>query len=261
MPDRLGVAGAIGLLAGFFGGLVGLGGGVVMVPLLTGWARLTQHEAHGTSLVGVVATGLVGALAYAQGGAVHLLSAGVVAATSVVATYLAARRSRRVSAESLRTAFGAFLILTAVLLPLKDQIPHIPAPAGVWVILVLVASGVLVGAVSGFLGIGGGSLLVPLLVFGAGLGQHAAQGTSLAAMVPAGASGTWVHARLGHVRSGILWTLLPGIAVGSWLGGKAALSMPAFLLRAVFAVVLLGLGLYYVAEARRGRGSRRGAEG
>lgn len=54
----------IGLLAGFFGGVVGQGGGVVAVPLMTGLANITQHQAHGTSLVMVAATGIVGALSY-----------------------------------------------------------------------------------------------------------------------------------------------------------------------------------------------------
>lgn len=55
---------AIGLAAGFFGGLVGQGGGVVAVPAMTAFAGLTQHQAHGTSLIMVATTGLAGALSY-----------------------------------------------------------------------------------------------------------------------------------------------------------------------------------------------------
>ena len=55
----------IGLAAGVFGGLMGLGGGAVMIPMMVGWMKLTQHKAHGTSLVALVFTGMAGAAAYA----------------------------------------------------------------------------------------------------------------------------------------------------------------------------------------------------
>ena len=50
----------IGIVAGMFGGLVGLGGGVIMIPLMVGVLKLTQHQAHGTSLVALVFTGIAG---------------------------------------------------------------------------------------------------------------------------------------------------------------------------------------------------------
>ena len=53
----------IGFLAGIFGGLVGLGGGVIMIPLMVGILKLDQHKAHGTSLVALVFTGISGAIA------------------------------------------------------------------------------------------------------------------------------------------------------------------------------------------------------
>jgi uncharacterized protein len=54
----------IGLTAGAFGGLVGLGGGALMIPMMVGFLKLTQHKAHGTSLVALVFTGLAGAVTY-----------------------------------------------------------------------------------------------------------------------------------------------------------------------------------------------------
>ena len=80
----------IGIIGGFFGSLVGLGGAVVIIPLLTGWARVTQHKAHVTSLVAVVFTGIVGSLAYARGGAVDLSLALTVAAAATLSTIVAA---------------------------------------------------------------------------------------------------------------------------------------------------------------------------
>lgn len=243
----------IGILAGVFGGLVGLGGGVVMVPLLTSWTKLTQHEAHATSLAGVVATGVAGALTYAQDDAVAWTTALLLATVSVAATYAAAHYSHRIPALRLRAIFGAFLIVAAFLLVFKDELLALHAPQGAWTVVFLLATGLLVGVAAGLLGVGGGSLMVPLLVIGLGMAQHLAQGTSLAAMVPAGASGTVAHVRNRAVRFDAVLGLVPGIAAGSWLGGSFALALPGGALRAVFAVVLILLGIHYLLDVRRGK--------
>ncbi|MBA4419429.1 MAG: permease, partial [Syntrophus sp. (in: bacteria)] len=64
-----------GLVTGFSGGLlggfVGIGGGIVMIPLMTHFLRLTQHQAHGTSLVAIIFTASIGAVTYATHGDVN----------------------------------------------------------------------------------------------------------------------------------------------------------------------------------------------
>lgn len=243
----------IGIAAGVFGGLVGVGGGVIMVPLLTAVARLSQHEAHAASLAGVVATGLGGAITYARGGAVDLHVALILASVAVIATYAAARYSARIPALRLRAYFGAFLIFAAFLLLAKDELLMLRASQGAWSIGFLVATGMFVGVSSGLLGIGGGALMVPLLAIGLGMGQHVAQGTSLAAMVPSGASGTIAHARNRNLRGDAVLGLVPGIILGSWAGGHIALSMSSGNLRAVFSIVLVLLGIQYLNQVRRAR--------
>ena len=74
----------IGFLGGVFGGLVGLGGGTVMIPLMVGLLKLPQHRAHGTSLVAVFFTGLVGALTYGLQGSLDLKAALFLALTAIL---------------------------------------------------------------------------------------------------------------------------------------------------------------------------------
>lgn len=241
----------IGVAAGVFGGLVGLGGGVIMVPLLTGWAGLSQHEAHATSLAGVVATGLGGALTYATSGAVDWTTAALLAVVAVAATFAAAHYSARVPALRLRALFGGFLMLSALLLVTKDELLGLRAPAGPFTIAFLLLTGLFVGVAAGLLGVGGGALMVPLLVVGVGMSQHIAQGTSLAAMIPSGASGTIAHIRHRNVRGDAVIGLVPGIAAGSWAGGRLALGLPANTLRVIFAIVLVLLGIHYLRGYRR----------
>ena len=109
-----------------------------------------------------------------------------------------------------------------------------------WLILLV---GFAVGILSGVIGIGGGVLLVPALIWLLGMSQHRAQGTSLAALLlPVGALAFWTYYREGNadLRIGILLAI--GFTLGGFFGGWGAQMIPDLWLRRVFAVVLIGLG-------------------
>jgi len=109
-----------------------------------------------------------------------------------------------------------------------------------WQILLL---GFGVGVLSGIIGIGGGVLLVPLLIWLLGMNQHKAQGTSLAALLlPTGLFAFWTYYRQGSadLRVGLL--VAAGFAVGGLFGGLGAQYVPELWLRRVFAAVLLAIG-------------------
>ena len=206
---------------------------------------LSQHEAHGTSLAAVIATGAVGAWLYGSHGHVSWMSAGWLAAASVVASFITAQYTARIPGARLRKFFGAFLLVVAVMLLVKDRLPLADGGQREPLTGVLLIIGALAGAIAGLLGVGGGVLIVPLLVLGTGLSQHVAQGTSLAALILTGLAGTCVYARHGHFRKDILVTLLPGVVLGSWLGGHGAVGISGPALRVVFAIVLVWLGARY----------------
>ena len=239
----------IGFLAGIFGALVGVGGGVVVVPLLTGWLGLAQHMSHGTSLISVGFTGIVGAYTYYQGGSLDLELALTVGIPAGICAVLGARATGRLEVGQLRRVFGILLLVVAASLLLEEFF----APDLSWLGQarwpLLVVGGAFSGYASGLLGIGGGTILVPLLVFVAGLDQHLAQGTSLLAMVFPSAVGGMVHSRMGQVNWRVLPYLLFGSFIGAYLGGMAALVAPAQLLRGIFALVLSWTGVGYL---RRG---------
>ena len=109
-----------------------------------------------------------------------------------------------------------------------------------WLILLL---GFGVGVISGIIGIGGGVVLVPALIWMLGMGQHKAQGTSLAALLlPSGIFAFWTYYREGNadLRVGLL--IAAGFAVGGLAGGFGAQYVPEVWLRRIFALVLLGVG-------------------
>jgi len=241
----------IGLVAGAFGGLVGLGGGVVMVPLMVGVARLQQKQAHGTSLVALVFTGLVGAATYATRGQVEVGAAALLAVTATFTARFGARYAHVLPEWKLKRSFGAFLLVVAAILLARPWLSGPASPAGAWTqAAVLLSTGVFAGFLSGMMGVGGGSIMVPAMVLLAGFPQVLAQGSSLLAMVPAGAAGAYTHWRLGNVVGWLLPGLIPGILLGTFLGSSLAVRLPEVALRLVFAAVLVWTGSKYLRTRR-----------
>lgn len=109
----------------------------------------------------------------------------------------------------------------------------------VFVAVLAVLGGFVVGILSGLMGVGGGIFLVPLMVIGFGFAQHLAQGTSLAAIIPTSIVGAVTHDRMGNVdRRAALWLALGGLA-GSVGGALVAVQLPRALLVRVFGAFLL----------------------
>jgi uncharacterized protein len=241
----------IGLFAGIFGGLVGLGGGVIMIPLMVGFLKLTQHQAHGTSLVALVFTGIAGAIAYGLQGTVDITASVLIAATAMVTARAGAHFAHSLPEWKLKRSFGGFLIFVSCLMLIKPYLPHIPGMDEGWPkIVVLLMTGVFTGFLSGMMGVGGGTIMVPAMVLLAGFTQHMAQGTSLLAMVPAGGVGAYTHGKLGNVRKDLLSGLIPGILIGTYLGGTLAHVLSDATLRIVFAAVLIWTGVRYLRTKR-----------
>jgi uncharacterized membrane protein YfcA len=100
--------------------------------------------------------------------------------------------------------------------------------------------GLLAGVFSGLLGLGGGILLVPVLIFLFGLSQHQAQGTTLALMVPPiGLLAAWTYYKQGYVDLKIAGLICLGFFFGGLLGAKLATAINATLLKKLFGAALL----------------------
>lgn len=237
----------IGFIAGIFGGLVGLGGGVVMIPLMVGILKMGQHKAHGTSLVALVFTGISGAITYAVKGSVDFIGSLLLAATAIFTARAGAHFAHALPEWKLKRAFGGFLVVVSLLLLSKPYLAHAGAPvSGSTKIVTLLLTGIFSGFLSGMMGVGGGTIMVPAMVLLAGFSQHTAQGTSLLSMVPAGGVGAFTHWKLGNVKSDLLTGLIPGILIGTYLGGSLAHILSEGTLRVVFAAVLIWTGLRYL---------------
>ena len=239
----------LGMGLGVAGGLLGIGGGLIAIPVLGYLYGMDQHLAQGTALVMIAPNVLIGFWRYHQRHPVHLRSVALICVFSMAATYVAARFAAGLDAHLLHTAFAVFLIVLAVYFgsQLKDKpgapteathaTPHaMPAAA-------LPLMGIASGAMSGIFTVGGGLVVVPALVTFFGMPQTRAQGMALALVVPGSFIALATYAHAGHVD----WSTGLPLAVGgvvsvSW-GVTLAYRFSARRLRLVFCAVLLGTAL------------------
>jgi uncharacterized protein len=241
----------VGVLGGILSGLFGVGGGIVMVPLLMTLAGMDQRRASATSLAAIVPTSIVGAISYGVAGHVDVLAAVIIAAGGIVGSLIGARLLRILPIRWLRWLFIALLVIVAIRLffevPGRGTGIEYTWPA----ILGLVALGLVMGVASGLFGIGGGVIVVPVLVALFGASDLLAKGTSLLALLPAAATGTVANTRahLVSLRDG----LLVGVpaALASFAGSALAFLLPPQLSTILFAILILAAVAQMVVRALR----------
>jgi uncharacterized protein len=248
--NRTVVLGLAGAVAGGLCGLLGVAGGVVIVPVLTSRKiGMTRATASGTTIAAVLPISVVAALTYAGLHNVDEPAASAIVPGAAAGVIIGSLLATRVRASVLRILFQAVLLATAVrlLVALPSGSIHriaLEAPAAV----TLCALGTVAGLASGMLGSGGGSFLVPALVLGLGLVQQVAQGTALLALIP-----IWIIGALTHHKTHTL-ALREAAALGSCgaltvpLGAAIASHVGALPLRVIFAAFLIatvGRGLVH----------------
>jgi uncharacterized membrane protein YfcA len=248
---------ALGAFAGVLAGLLGVGGGLVIVPVLTFLftaqglpPTYIAHLALGTSLASIIFTSVSSLRAHHGRGAVdwrvvRRISAGIVAGT-LAGSWVAAQLSTR----SLKVFFVVFLYYVALqmLLNIRPKPSRqLPGTGG------MLGVGGIIGAISSLVGIGGGSLSVPFMVW-CNMSMHNSIGTSAAIGFPIALAGA-----VGYVANGLAVTPLPpwslgfvylpalaGVALASVvtapLGARLAHSLPVAGLKKTFALLLIVMG-------------------
>jgi len=251
---------ALGLIVGILVGLLGIGGGVVLVPAMVYLLHYDQHLAQGTSLFILLPPIGLGALrGYWKNGQVDVRAGIYCAIGFLLGGYVGGRVAVPMNSRDLKGVFGFFLMLSAVLLWRKTSPAAKPVTADSeatksnlarTVGILLVAA--LCGVAAGMVGIGGGVLLVPLLGLLFGFSQHRAQGTSLVALIPpTGLLAFLAYAKAGYVnwQAGLL--LIPGVFLGGIAGAYIARGLNARRMRQVFAALMFFLGIWQAFTAWR----------
>ena len=245
---------AMGAIAGLLAGLLGIGGGLVIVPMLAfcfTWQgldpRIIMHLALGTSMASIVFTSVSSFRAHHRRGAVHWEVVRRIAVGILTGTLIGSCFAARMSTNFLKGFFIVFLYYVAAqMITGKKPKPsrHLPGKAGMFGV------GNLIGVVSSLVGIGGGALSVPFMIW-CNVAVHRAIGTSAAIGFPIAIAGTlgYIYNGLAVVGAGprmfgyIYVPALIGIALTSVftapLGARLAHSLPVARLKRTFAVLLL----------------------
>ncbi|MFN6961713.1 MAG: sulfite exporter TauE/SafE family protein [Rhodocyclaceae bacterium] len=245
---------ALGAVAGFFAGLLGVGGGAIMVPVLAllftaqGFPEThSMHLALGTSMAAIVFTSISSLRAHHAHGAVNFPIVKTITPGILLGTFLGAQLASQIPTRPLAIFFTVFMSYVAfqMLANIKPKPSRqLPRPFGMF----LVGSGI--GAISALAAIGGGSLSVPFMVW-CNVKMHEAIGTSAAIGFPIALAGSLGYLVGGWHAAGLpSWSLgfiyLPALAACvamSWLtaplGAKAAHRLPVVTLKRIFAGVIL----------------------
>ncbi len=252
---------AVGLVAGLSAGMFGIGGGLVVVPALVwifgslgiGGAELVQM-AIGTSLATIVVTATASTLAHQRHGVIDWPLVGRLVPGLMAGAAAGALWATSIEGAALARLFGLFELVVALYMALGSPVPEgggqRPGRGETGV------AGVLIGAVSALLGIGGGTLMVPYLSW-RGVAMRRAVAVSAACGLPIAVAGAGAFFLLGAASSGgsfIHWPAFFALSLGALLfapvGAGLAHRLPVALLRRLFALLLALVGASMAAGWR-----------
>ena len=241
-----------GVGAGLLSGMFGLGGGIIIVPGLMFALGMDQRRAHGTSLGGVFLISLSSFFSYwthdhIDWPVVLWLSIGSVAGSLIGAELLA-----RLSKRTLTIAFIGVLVIAGIRMFFRIDSSGemiLNGPTAAWLVVI----GVVVGALAGMLGIGGGLMTVPILVIFFHVSPAIAKGTSLAVVIPTALSGTLQNLRNKNTdltaAAIVSSTGIVTAIAGSWIADRMNDALSNFL----FAVLLMFIAGRMLLQLRKQR--------
>ena len=238
----------IGSIGGLLGGVLGIGGGSAISPLLLLVGGFKPAQIAGTTLATVLLISAVGSGAYASLGLLNLGLAWPIAMGSATAAVLGALATKRLSTRLMISMFILILPYFAAM----ELWPSFAAPELSTNFVWLVALGGATGFMSGLLGISGASLVVPSLVAFFLLDHHAAQGIAISVALADSIAGTATHAKHGNIDYSVLRRLAGPAIVAALIGSFLSGALPASVLRILFAVFMLGTWVMLVVRLVRG---------
>lgn len=216
-PISIAILVLIGLVGGFTAGLLGIGGGVIMVPLLAFVGGLTFHAATAVSLVQVFMAAVSGVARHYRQGTVNVRIALLMGAGSVTSSAISSALAPSIPAFWLQTAFLLLVLASAVTLLMPKKEPPAGQPVKV-ATPTAVGLGVMAGCIAGTLGAGGGFALVPIMIYVLGMPTKLSIGTSLAVVLLGGLSGVVVKFGTGQIEVATALAVVAGGMVGAQLG-------------------------------------------
>jgi uncharacterized membrane protein YfcA len=254
----------IGALAGVTGSIVGLGGGFIVVPALAFLYTMIPAHIVGTSMAVLFFNSISSTITYAKQKRIDFAAGIAFAAASIPGSIIGAFVAEGLTSKAFFVGFGCFLILISLFLVFKPkkpiQLPLEPTvhrkftdasgtefeysyhrPLGITISFA-------VGFISSLLGIGGGSILVPMMVILFSFPPHIATATSMFTIFLSAIIGTGTHWYLDNIDWWMVLFLAPGAFVGGQIGSRIASKLPAQTILRILAVVLIIVAIRLITK-------------
>jgi uncharacterized membrane protein YfcA len=246
----MGLALGFGVMIGLLLGAVGGGGSILTVPILVYVLGQGVHEATATSLAIVGTTALIGAIVQSRAGRVDARTALTFGGAGIGGAFGGTWLNARVSGPAILLLFGVLMLFVALRMAMRkrsaDTSPVPTVAVGFhWPVLV---SGLVVGVMTGFFGVGGGFLIVPALVLILHMPMRLAVGTSLLVIAINSAAGLVAHLGSGGIDASLAALFVAGGFAGTVLGGRLAGRIDEARLARGFAALVALVGVFLIAR-------------
>ena len=237
---------------GFSLGLIGGGGSILAVPLLLYVVGITDpHVAIGTSALAVAANAFTNLLGHWRAGNVKWPCAATFALAGILGAAIGSTIGKLVDGQQLLFLFALAMIVVGVaMLRPRAAAGNPDVRMTAWIAVRLIAIGLVVGAVSGFFGIGGGFMIVPGLMLASGMPILNAIGSALFSVGSFGLTTAINYALSGLIEWAIALLFIAGGVAGGYLGMRAAMGLAANRRRLnfVFAGIIFAVAIYMLAR-------------
>ena len=238
----------LGFIAGILGSIIGLGGGIIIVPVLT-FMGFSPTLAVSNSLFAVFSNSVGSTIEYAKQKRVEFSLGWKLGLMAVPGTILGAFISSDLSSEIFKILFALVLISSASYIFLKRKIEEKPVDISRLLLVFSAGASFFAGIISSLFGIGGGLIFVPLMVVALGISIMRAAPTSQFILMFASFSGLIVHSMLGHPDYYQALLLSIGAFAGGILGARLSLEIKENKLKVIVVIVLIAAAIKMIVDS------------
>ena len=238
----------LGFIAGILGSIIGLGGGIIIVPVLT-FMGFSPTLAVSNSLFAVFSNSVGSTIEYAKQKRVEFSIGRKLGLMAVPGTILGAFISSDLSSEIFKILFALVLISSASYIFLKRKIEEKPVDISRLLLVFSAGASFFAGIISSLFGIGGGLIFVPLMVVALGISIKRAAPTSQFILMFASFSGLIVHSMLGHPDYYQALLLSIGAFAGGILGARLSLEIKENKLKIIVVIVLIAAAIKMIVDS------------
>ena len=238
------------MVAGTFGSMVGVGGGMLMIPVLT-LMGLEPSQIASTSLIAVTSTGISSTIEYSRQKRIDYLVGLKIAALAIPGAIIGAFLSSYISLEHFKVYFAIILILAGLYIVYRNSIlkeRHQEKTNSKSMHLLFYMGSFTAGIISSLFGIGGGIIFVPSMVIMLGASMFRAGPNSQLALMVTSLVGVFTHSLLGHPNyiDGILLAI--GAFIGGYIGARLSRHVRERILQILLSTFLIGVAVKFLLD-------------